>query len=83
MHQVCILLAAYNGSKYLHQMIDSVLAQDFNNFRLVLSDDQSTDGSADILDEYAQKYPQIRVYFVKEGFTPSQNTHDCGSFVVI
>ena len=24
---------------------------------------------------------QTRVYFVKEGFTPSQNTHDCGSFV--
>ena len=23
----------------------------------------------------------LRVYFVKEGFTPSQNTHDCGSFV--
>ena len=25
---------------------------------------------------------RTRVYFVKEGFTPSQNTHDCGSFVV-
>ena len=57
MAEINILLATYNGSKFIREMVDSVLAQDCGDFHLVLSDDMSTDGTADILEEYAQKHP--------------------------
>lgn len=58
MPQITVLLATYNGSKYVRQMIDSVLAQDYDDFHLVLSDDGSKDDTASVLEAYAQAYPQ-------------------------
>lgn len=55
---VIILLASYNGEAYLRTMIDSVLAQDHSDIQLVLSDDNSTDSSKQILMEYAQRFPE-------------------------
>ena len=57
MNRVLVLLATYNGSKYIRQMIDSVLTQDYNALHIVLSDDGSSDGTVEILEEYACKYP--------------------------
>lgn len=57
MNRITVLLATYNGSKYVRQMIDSVLAQDCADFHLILSDDGSKDDTREILDEYADKYP--------------------------
>ena len=57
-----ILLAAWNGERYLPQQLDSILAQDESAWRLTVSDDGSTDGTPDILKEYARRYPErIRV----------------------
>ena len=61
--KVCILLAAYNGQKYIRQMIDSVLLQDYRNIQLILSDDGSQDDTRDILAEYAQREPDRVVYY--------------------
>lgn len=55
---VCILLATYNGEKYIGEMIDSILNQDYENFVIVLSDDASSDSTPEILEEYAQRYSQ-------------------------
>lgn len=63
MPQITVLLAAYNGSKYVRQMIDSVLAQDYKDFLLVLSDDCSKDDTPQILDEYAARYPDKVVHY--------------------
>ena len=57
MNRVLVLLATYNGSKYVRQMIDSVLAQDYEDVHLVLSDDGSADDTVEILEEYAHSYP--------------------------
>lgn len=54
---VLVLLAAYNGESYIRPMIDSVLAQDHTDLRLIVSDDNSTDGTPSILAEYAAAYP--------------------------
>jgi GT2 family glycosyltransferase len=43
--RVTVLLAAYNGGAYLHEAVDSVLAQTFDDFELLIVDDGSTDGS--------------------------------------
>ena len=45
---VCILLATYNGEKYIGEMIDSILNQDYENFVIVLSDDASSDRTPEI-----------------------------------
>lgn len=52
-----ILLAAYNGERFLREQLDSLLAQTWEQWHLTVSDDSSTDGTPAILDEYAARYP--------------------------
>ena len=52
-----ILLAAYNGERFLREQLDSLLAQTWEQWHLTVSDDGSTDGTSAILDEYAARYP--------------------------
>lgn len=60
--QISIIVPVYNAEKYLTQCIDSILAQDFTDFELLLIDDGSKDKSGLICDEYAQKDKRIRVF---------------------
>ena len=57
---VTVLVTTYNQEKYIAQALDSVLAQktDFP-FEIYVSEDCGTDGTRDILREYARRYPQI------------------------
>lgn len=57
MEKVLILLAAYNGEKYISEMIESLLKQDYKNIQIVLSDDNSTDNTVNILEKYAAENP--------------------------
>lgn len=59
--KVSIMIPIYNAEKHLNRCIDSVLKQDFEDFELILMDDGSKDGSAAILDEYAEKDPRVIV----------------------
>ena len=52
-----ILLAAYNGERFLREQLDSLLAQTWEQWHLTVSDDGSTDGTSAILDGYAAQYP--------------------------
>ena len=63
MEKVDILLATYNGEKYLREQIDSILNQTHTEFRLLISDDGSTDGTIEILKEYKEKDGRIEVFF--------------------
>jgi hypothetical protein len=47
-----VLMAVYNGEKYIRESIDSVLSQDFEAFEFVIVDDGSTDGTASIIKGY-------------------------------
>ena len=62
---VSVVLPVYNGEKYLADAINSILAQTFSDFELILIDDGSTDGSPKILQAYEQRDPRVRV-FVRE-----------------
>lgn len=55
--RVEILMAAYNGERYVRAQLDSILAQADERWHLTVSDDGSTDATPDILDEYAACYP--------------------------
>ena len=52
-----ILLATFNSGSYLREQIDSILAQTRNDWRLLIRDGGSTDGSVEVVREYAEKYP--------------------------
>ena len=54
---ITILLAAYNGEKYISDQIDSLLSQTVQDFRLHICDDKSTDETFAIATEYAKKHP--------------------------
>ena len=60
--QIDILLASYNGKKYIEAQISSILNQTYKNIKLIISDDCSTDGTIDILKKYAQKDNRIQLY---------------------
>lgn len=52
-----ILMSTYNGEKYIREQLDSFLKLDnYNNIKVLIRDDGSTDGTIDILMEYKEKY---------------------------
>ena len=73
MERVDILLATYNGEKYLREQIDSILNQTYKDFRLIISDDGSEDATKEILDEYVQKDGRIIVFCQKKNLGVTKN----------
>ncbi len=67
MPKVSIIVPVYKAEKYLNRCIDSILAQTFTDWELLLIDDGSPDRSGDICDEYAKKDTRIRVFHKKNG----------------
>lgn len=57
--QISIALATYNGGKYIREQLDSIFSQSFQDFELVICDDQSNDDTVDIIREYAAKDSRI------------------------
>jgi glycosyltransferase involved in cell wall biosynthesis len=72
---VSVIVPIYNQAEFIRETIDSVLAQDHPNVELVLSDDGSTDGTSDILREYAEETPDEVVLVTSE-----RNTGIAGAF---
>ena len=67
MPKVSIIVPVFKAEKYLNRCIDSILAQTFTDWELLLIDDGSPDRSGDICDEYAKKDIRIRVFHKKNG----------------
>lgn len=57
MAKVEILMATYNGEKYVREQIDSILSQSFEDFHITVSDDYSTDSTYSILKSYEEMTP--------------------------
>lgn len=54
---ITILMAAYNGEKYIGEQIQSILDQTYQDWKLVIQDDCSIDATFNIASDYAEKYP--------------------------
>lgn len=67
MPKISIIVPVFNVKQYLHRCIDSILAQTFTDFELLLIDDGSKDSSGKICDEYAEKDSRIRVFHKENG----------------
>lgn len=73
--KISIIVPVYNSSKYLRSCIDSILKQSLSDWELILVNDGSTDDSGEICDEYAVKYPAIRVIHKENaGVSEARNT---------
>jgi glycosyltransferase involved in cell wall biosynthesis len=58
---VSVCIPTYNGGKYLRETLDSVLAQTYKVFELLVVDDRSSDDTHDILREYSARDKRIRI----------------------
>lgn len=73
--KISIIVPIYKIERYLRQCIDSILAQTFTDFELLLIDDGSPDGCPAICDEYAKKDSRIRVFHKHNGGLTSARNH--------
>ena len=53
---ISVIVPLYNVEKYVGECLDSLLAQTFKNFEIIIVDDCSTDNSVDVVNEYAPKF---------------------------
>lgn len=58
---ISVLIPAYNSGRYIHDTLRSVLEQTFQDFEVIVVDDGSTDGTYEVLLDYARRDPRIRV----------------------
>jgi glycosyltransferase involved in cell wall biosynthesis len=63
---VSVIIPNFNHSKYLVQRIESILAQTFQDFELIILDDFSTDGSKNVIDRYANHEKVTHVVYNNE-----------------
>jgi glycosyltransferase involved in cell wall biosynthesis len=70
---VSIGMPAFNDEKHVTRALDSLLAQTYTNFELIISDNCSTDGTWMILKNYASKDRRIRLYRQKENIGALKN----------
>ena len=59
---ISIALCTYNGEKYLSEQLDSIVKQTYKNIEIISVDDCSSDNTLKILQEYAERYPIIKVF---------------------
>lgn len=60
--KISVIIPVFNGEKYLRKCLDSVILQTYKNLEIIIVNDGSTDGTAQILSEYKAKDDRIRVF---------------------
>lgn len=59
--KVSVVMAVYNRAKYINECMDSILAQKFQDFEIIVADDCSKDSTLEILNDYAAKDKRIHI----------------------
>ena len=57
--KLTIGLMVYNEADYLDKTFESIFSQDIDNYEILVGNNASTDGSSEIIDKWAKKYPEI------------------------
>jgi glycosyltransferase involved in cell wall biosynthesis len=74
---VSIGLPVYNGEDYLEEALDSIAAQTYRNYEVVISDNASTDRSPEICERYAARDPRIRIVRNSSNIGGDRNYYRC------
>lgn len=64
--KISVVIPVYNVQRYLKKCVDSVLAQSYQDYEIILVDDKSTDGSLELCKQYATQYPDRITLIAKE-----------------
>ncbi|WOE69454.1 glycosyltransferase family 2 protein [Hydrogenimonas thermophila] len=70
---ITVILAVYNGEKFLREQIESILNQTYKKIELLIFDDCSTDKSREIVKEYTKKYAFIKLHINSRRFGVVKN----------
>lgn len=62
---VCILLASFNGEKYIKDQIESIINQTYNNWSLIIRDDGSSDNTNVIISSYIKLFPE-KIFMIND-----------------
>ena len=62
MTKVSICIPTYNGNLYLEETLSSVLNQSYSDFEVIIVDDQSTDNTWSIIQEFSRHDHRIKTY---------------------
>lgn len=73
---VCILMSTYNGMLYLREQVDSLLKQKNVSMKIYVRDDGSSDGTQNVLEEYAKKYGGKLIWYQGENIGPAKSFLD-------
>ncbi|HYO10197.1 MAG TPA: glycosyltransferase family A protein [Tepidisphaeraceae bacterium] len=71
--RVSIGLPVYNGERHLHAAIDSILAQTYGDFELIISDNASTDSTGEICRQYARQDARVAYHLLPENVGAAEN----------
>ncbi len=65
--KISVVMATYNGARYLREQLDSIVGQSYPVCEIIVQDDGSTDGTLELLREYAALHPLVKVYANESG----------------
>lgn len=71
MPSVSVIVPVYNGAEFIEACIDSILAQDFRDFEIIIVDDASTDGTSALCEKLYGQNPLVRIHRHGENQGPS------------
>ncbi|MBR1791235.1 MAG: glycosyltransferase family 2 protein [Bacteroidaceae bacterium] len=74
---VSVIMPSYNAARYIAASIDSILAQTYQNWELVITDDCSTDGTRQILADYARRDERVRVFLLESNMGSGHTRNRC------
>ena len=86
---VSVIIPVYNAEEYIKECLDSILAQTFQDFEVVIVDEGSTDNSINVVKEYLEKFGErlkltrTLKYFENDGYTARNKglSISCGEYV--
>lgn len=77
---VSVLMTVYNREQYIAEAIESVIDSTYENWELIIVDDQSTDASVEIAKNYEEKDTRIKVYVNDDNLGQFQNRNMAASY---
>jgi glycosyltransferase involved in cell wall biosynthesis len=75
--KVSILIPVYNRADIIRETLDSAVNQTYGNIEVVVVDNKSPDGTYEVIAEYAEQHPRVRVYQNEQNLGPARNWQRC------